>query len=1046
MSLKNILPCFIISFLFLNNVKAQSIIINEVSSLNFSVIQDEDGDFEDWIEIYNNGNQAVNLHHYHITDDPSTPNKWAFPEYNLLPDTYLLVWASGKNRDSEHFHTNFSLKSGGEHLMLRNHLGQLVDEVMLPELPADVSFGRETSNIRTFRFFETPTPGAPNNTQAYHELLPMPELSHDCGFYNSQFYLKVSHPDPQVVIRYTLNGSVPDANSEVFPDSLLIINRSEQPDLISSVPTTPLSVSTYYRWYPPIGLVSKGTNIRLKAFKDNALSPSVKTADFWVYPQGADRYSFPVVSLSMPQSSLLGPNGIYTYYIGTGMDWEREAHFAFFDSDGTLSFSTDAGLRLHGGNSRRYALKSFRVYFREAYGESAMEYPVFQDQETYPHERLVLRNGGSDWAYSYFRDAFAQAITKDISTVDRQGFQPAVVFINGEYWGIMNIRERFDDNYIKNKYGFEDIDMLEMAGSTVYGDMVHYNALLNFLKNHNLNEDNNYEYVKSQMDVENFADYHILQIFSMNTDQPGKNARFWRPRIEGGKWQWLLFDMDDSFNFGSHNTFDRNGLVYCSGLNNINSTIVNGYTAPPSWAPNGPSQTFPLRALLKSHEFRTAFINRFADLLNTVFTPDYLNQLLDVFVELYEGEMPEHFNRWHRPQPDIWQEHIEKIRHFSNLRPQTMKEHIISFFNLDGTFNLSTSVGSGEGYLKVNTLDILSSTPGIGNVDDAWTGTYFQNLPLSIKAIARPGYKFSHWSGDRFSSDPEILINTDSDFSITANFIPDNDPMTEKTLVYYWHFNELDTSTGDVTQINADYSLFSNRTPKMIYTGEGLRHMDHYNTGSDINLHLSHTPGKAVRVRNNSEGRHLLFNLNTENVSDVNFSYAVHRSAQGMLFNIISYSVDGTNFSQLGMNQSIFSVTEDYQLIHLDFSNIPAVNNNPNFHIRIDFHGNTNQDNGNNRFDNISLSGNVTPVSITDNHPRSSLHVFPNPTQNHLQITSDSELEMIRIFDLSGRLLQQWPGCGLLSCSISIGHFSPGIYLIQSQTSSGSKMNRIIKS
>jgi hypothetical protein len=219
-----------------------------------------------------------------------------------------------------------------------------------------------------------------------------------------------------------------------------------------------------------------------------------------------------------------------------------------------------------------------------------------------------------------------------------------------------------------------------------------------------INDVENYKWVQTQMDVENFRDYHILQIFSMNTDQPGKNVRFWRPQTPDGNWRWMWWDMDDTFHFGSHNTHERNGLVFCTGLNTMSSTDVNQATPPPSWAPNGPTQTFPLRALLRSDAFRYDFINRFADLLNTAFQPDYLHSIIDRFHETISPYLHEHYRRWHRPEPQTYSEHLKRLCDFSKNRAQNVHQHIIDFFELEGSYTLNVDIASGKGHIRINTL------------------------------------------------------------------------------------------------------------------------------------------------------------------------------------------------------------------------------------------------------------------------------------------------------------------------------------------------------
>jgi hypothetical protein len=675
---------------------AQTIAINEIMASNAQTNFDEDGDYCDWIELYNYGIDPVNLMGYGLSDNAGEPFKWTLPDITLDAGDFLFVWASGKNKTDpgNTLHTSFKLNATGEELLLTRPDSVTTDHHHPVHIPTGISYGRYPDGTGEFFYYDRPTPKRSNLPGVYSELLCDPEFSHPSGFYHDSFYLKVTHPDKSVILRYTLDGSVPGTNSPVFPDSLLIYDRHGEPDQISAVPTTHREVPEWYRWYPPMNAVYKGTNVRVKGFKNEGLSINTSTRNFWVDKNISSRYTLPVISLSVNKEDLFGSKGIFINFNQTGPYWEKPAHVEFFEPGGTHGFSTDAGIRVHGGNSRRYALKSFRLCFRNQYGERYIDYPVFPDREMNIHERLILRNGGSDWAFTYFRDAFAQSLLKGLSDVGTQAYRPAVVFLNGEYWGMMNIRELYDNKYIEHHYGHTHIDMLENANMVKYGSNKHYNDLISFLREENISDDDNMEWVRGQMDTEDFRDYHIVQVFSMNTDQPGKNDRFWRPATDDGKWRWLLWDMDDTFHFGTHNNYHRDGLVFCTGLDSISDPVVNQSTPPPGWAPNGPDQTFPLRALLMNEDFRNDFINRFADLLNTAFQPLYLKKVIDSFHDQIHGHMDEHYKRWHRPHPDIYQTHLQYLHEFAENRQHYMREHIIGFFGLDGQYSLKVDIAS----------------------------------------------------------------------------------------------------------------------------------------------------------------------------------------------------------------------------------------------------------------------------------------------------------------------------------------------------------------
>ncbi len=1047
----------LIIIFFCLSVAAQPIVINEFMASNATSATDEDGDTEDWIELYNNGNESVNLMGWGISDNYTQPFKWVFPDVEIHPGEYLLVWASGKDRTGEHLHTNFSISSDGEELILVSPEGNWADEFFPLVLPTDISYGRYPNGTDDFYFFIQSTPGQPNEDNGYEELLPPPVFSHASGFYTDTFYLKVFHPDPYVELRYTTDGSFPTLESEIFPDSLLIYNRKNDPDVISAIPTTPLTAPAWFRWYPPMDIVFKGTNLRVRAFKDEALSPFTETRTYWVDPDIHSRYSLPVVSLSIQQDALFGTTGIYTNFNQRGPAWERDMHIAFFEPNGTPGFATDAGVRIHGGNSRRYMLKSFRVYFRNKYGDSQLNYPLFEGQDMNIHDRLIMRNGGSDFSYTYFRDAFVQSILKGFSDVETQAYQPAITFLNSEYWGILNFRERYDNKYIENHYGYTDFDMLDNTGQVTYGSNAHYQNLISFLHNNSLESEENYEWVKSRMDVEDFRDYHILQVFSMNTDQPGKNVRFWRPRTEDGKWRWMWWDMDDSFIFGPHNNYDRNALVFCTGLDSINDPTVNPATPPPAWAPNGPVQTFPLRALLGSPWFRADFINRFADLLNTAFQPDYLISIVDEFDNKVGPYMNEHYRRWHRPAPAAYQQHVQHLRNFSAHRIHYMREHIVHFFELEGTFSLEANIGSGKGHIRVNTLDLTTELPSLSNPVYPWSGEYFKGIPVEVEAIPAPGYKFSHWEGDSDANTPLITVNSGEDVALIAHFTSPE----EKDIITFWYFNTELPNNTPLKNVEPWFSLAEGSNIYYHSALEGYPFDEHHpfwrkaslerrNHPTPVNYReeaMEHLPYDAEDMRGiqvkqpfqveNRENT-LIFHLPTTDFEDIIFSCAVLDEGAAEAI-ILDYSTEEAEvkWTNLGLSAYMFTIEDQYSLIRVDFAGLEEVDDNADFKIRMRFDGpDLTADDGNRvTLNNIALEGTPhTPVSAPRYAEVGQLNVFPNPVSgDHAYLPETMD---IQLFDTQGRLLMNLEN----TRNIPVAQLPAGIYFVRNQKAEWAKL------
>lgn len=931
--------------------------INEICAANTSVIADEDGDYEDWIELYNAGPESFNLEGHFMSDDEGNPFKFLLPERVLEPGAFILIFASGKDRAEPEgeVHTNFSLSSSGEPVLLTSPLAVALDAFPAVTLGANLSYGRAVDGGVNLVFFTSPSPGESNNAStSFDSYLASPELLIPSGFYTEEFDLFISHPDPLATLRYTLDGSIPNEESALYVNPITIENRLGMDDNISAIPTTPATVPTWYRWYPPLEPVYKGTALRVRAFRAGAIPSPVSSATYIVDPLADERYNLPRVALVLPETALFGSSGIYTNHNMTGLNWERNASFELFNTEGVSNFKSDVGLRLHGGNSRRYALKSFRVYFRGSIGEDALNHPIFAQGDMHTHERILLRNSGSEWSRTYFRDAFVQSLLSNYTDLDYMRYQPAITFVNGEYWGVLNIRERFDDNYVRNHHGYskEEIDMLEGTSTLVYGNDEDYLDLRAFWQHQDLSLPANWEHVNDRIHVNNFRDYHIIQIFSMNTDQPGKNVRFWKPKHEGGKWRWMLFDLDDTFAFGPHCDYDRNGLVYCSGLNTISSPNANPSSSTPAWAPNGPAQTLPLRAMLRSPFFQYDFINRFADLLNTAFLPERLEAIIDDFDATIAPYMQEHYERWHRPEPEFRAEHLDLVRNFAEERKAVMEEHIIEFFELDGAYELTVSVQPlAGGIIKVNSIAVHPDSVYISGPNTyPWTGIYYSGVDLPITAIPAHGFEFSHWLETGSTADT-LWVDSSDDLTYTAVFEPVNVPEP----LHYWSFNDGSVLNAFFTVGGASLlALGSMSTEFLLDSGHDF-------DGS--NARFDEGVGTHLRI-NDATGTTLQFNLPTTGYKFPVLSYEARRSGQGAGLHFISISTDGDTFFLVDS----VPIYDDSPLVcSFDFSALLGTADNPDFKVRIKVVQGEGGVDGNNRIDNLSLDavaldgGNLPP-------------------------------------------------------------------------------------
>ena len=611
---------------------------------------------------------------------------------------------------------------------------------------------------------------------AAQDLAP-PESSRSAGFYTSPFDLDLSHPDPEVQIHYTLDGSLPTQDSPVFEGPIPITDRSGLPNSWSTIPTT--FVEGYYAHQPPAGPVPKATVLRAAAFRDR-LRSEVITQTFFVFPEGPGRHSLPVISIVVDSLGFFGfEDGIYVpgqryeegkddtgNYYRRGRASEREASFEFFDVSGERQVAQHVGVRIHGGFTRRYAHKSLRIYARDEYGDGDIDYPFFSGLPYDSYERLILRNSGNDNGLSMFRDAAAQQAVEHFQ-MDTQAHQPSVLYLNGEYWGIHNIRERFDDNYLDRVYGVdnEEIDYLTNRWEQEYGDNSQYAWVVNFIDRENLAIEQKMRRVETLIDIDNYLDYYAAQIYFINTDWPYGNIDFWRTRTpftpdappgRDGRWRWLLYDVDLAFGLINQADFDM--------MNHVTKRFLLG---DQEW----PNLIF--RNLLENDSFKRNFINRVADHLNSSFKPQRVTAIMDSLQALIEPEMAEHIHRWSRPvNMGQWRFFAESMRRHARARPQKLRENIRSHFSLGRPKEITINVEQPDrGSVRVNTLLLDGGTPGVTEQPYPWSGIYFSGLPIRLEAKPELGSAFSHWLvNGRKITGHQLTIDPDSVETATAHF------------------------------------------------------------------------------------------------------------------------------------------------------------------------------------------------------------------------------------------------------------------------------------
>ena len=504
--------------------------------------------------------------------------------------------------------------------------------------------------------------------------------SHESGFYLKPFKLVLT-TDNKHTIHYTLDGSNPTNQSDIFQNQLLITGK-ESYDSLSFINTTIADSIANLGWREPIGEQDKGTIVKYAGFQNGSAITDITTLSFFVdnhwyyntFPEtrknkilstldssvfflkdtvSHTKYKLPVISLSTDKENLFSnerglfiagnyfnPNEINSgNYFERGVDFEREVYFQYFNKEGKLDFELEIGMRIHGGVTRRNPQKSLKFYARKEYGETEVNFPFLAAKGV---NRFVLESmQESGGGQALIEDIVAQEIVKGIG-LEQQNSQAVIVFINGEYWGLHTIRDRIDENYLAYKFNLhkDSFDIIDgglstvPAYETIHGENSDYIDLIPFVKENDLSIDSNYLHIISKIDIDNFIDYYSIEIFFANHDWPIHNIKIWKKK--NGKWRFLLYDLDGGFT-GNKRDYT---LDMFSRLSNEENCGNCG---------NSPDATLLFRSLMKNTKFNQKFNARYHEIIKQYMNPDRTLAIVDSIIEIYHTNMQDHINRWRYP-------------------------------------------------------------------------------------------------------------------------------------------------------------------------------------------------------------------------------------------------------------------------------------------------------------------------------------------------------------------------------------------------------------
>ena len=891
--------------------------------------------------------------------------------------------------DKMNLHTNFKIKSLGEPVYLFNNL-QMVDSVCAKYLPSDMSYGRQPDGSTNWLYFATPTPMASNTSKGYSTLTEDSVFfSMQGGYFSNTISLELySKNGASNNIFYTTDGSSPDINSTRYQH--------------------PIQINTH-------------SVIRARIIDTDKL-PGPVTTNTYIFGQ---QHNLPAVCLSTSPDNLWDYNsGIYAdgpnmepdyphFGANYWQDWEKPVHFEFYDENGIKQVDQLAGLKIFGNYSRSHPQKSFSLFARNKYGKGAFKYKFFADKENNEFESLVLRNSGSDYYKSHFRDGLLSSLVKEID-LEYQGFQPTVVYLNGEYWGILNLREKVNEHFISdNSYVKTDsLNILEINGLAIQGNNMRYEEMLNFITYNDLNTEDNYKTVSDIIEVDNFINYFLFETFIANGDWPGNNIKYWNTNSIRSKYRWIVFDTDFGFGLFGDELYKYNSIADALASDN------------PSW-PNPPWSTLLFRKLTTNEDFKEKFAQKGCDYLNTYWESSKVIDQVNTIETLIDNEMEYHCERWNLDYNE-WHNEVERLRIFADERPFYFRQFLGEAMGFDENYSIEVETFPSEsGKVKVNSI-----YPG----EYPFYGSYFENIPVKLKAIPNPGYKFAGWEGDVESSDTEITYPINDNYFHRAIFEPSSEENHKVIINEIFYKSTGNLKPGDWIE------LYNNGETTVDLKGWTLRDANKdsaYIVPSSYYL----APGDFIVFCKDIQKFKTIY-PNIKNVMG-NFSFGLNADGDHIrLFNQNNTLIDAVDYYPTG----VWPLKSYNQSASIELSH-PRLNNEKGENWMSSENGGTPGEHNQWLIDN----------SIHDikNKLNASLSCAPNPITNHANITfqirqtGKYHLDLVNINGaVVHQLSSQQYNIGIHTVYISedqLASLKNGVYLIRLMGNRGLETIKIIK-
>lgn len=652
--------------------------------------------------------------------------------------------------------TNFKIDVDGEMIYLSTISASLIDSLFIGNLDLDFSAGKFPDGDSAAGTFAIATPGSSNNSSLlYSGYEAAPEISPAAGFYSASQLITITSVSPTAEIRYTTNGGAPSSSSQLY--------------------SVPFSLDSTHvvkaRCFSTTGLLASATTTKTFLINEN--------------------FSLPVISITTDSLNLWGLNGICDNWWS---DWKKPCYIEYFDTTGNNDVFQSASIKIDGGagGSRSNPQHSFRIDAdNEIMGDGPIPYTLISSRpKRNEYESIYLRNGSNQYLGMFYKDALECRVFRDMNC-NYQEYTPVIAYLNGEYWGVYELREKQDEGYFKHNYNTDpdSLDLLSLSYwyyselRTLAGSDDDFYTMRNTVVYSDPLSPDYYAQSDSLLDLKAYADYVIAETYIGNYDWPQNNIKIWRSKNTSNKWRFGLIDLELSLPPNGWSNTNSNLIAYVLGYDTSNLFIS------------------PFQTLVINKQFHDYFIDRYADMLNTEFQKDSIDPVGDIMYNEVVDDMPRNYERWGDTINSTVAAYMGNLlaahSSFINaIKPRTnnVRKHIKNEFLLTDTVGFALDVFPAlAGKIQISTI----KPP-----DYPWFGIYYEDVPVTLTAIANPGFLFSHWSANNFIDDTTlqtitVLATQAADY--TAIFIA---TAPSKILVSEFNYNsEPSVSSGDWIEI-----------------------------------------------------------------------------------------------------------------------------------------------------------------------------------------------------------------------------------------------------